>query len=224
MALEHRQQGSNAPGLFITFEGGDACGKTTQLPLTAQWLVDREVELVRTREPGGTQLGQQLRQLVMHGPNDVDPRCEALLYAADRAYHVATVVRPALKAGKVVLQDRYFDSSVAYQGAARSLGTGEITDLNLWATGGLIPDVTVLLDLEPQAALARRSGDFDRLEAEPLAFHERVRGQYLELAKQWPDRFHVVDASGSVEDVQQAIQVVLAPVVEAYLAQRGVQP
>lgn len=206
------------PGLFITFEGGDACGKTTQLPLVEQWLSERGVPLVRTREPGGTPLGQQLRNLVMHGPDDVDPRCEALLYAADRAYHVATVVRPALLAGKVVLQDRYFDSSVAYQGAARSLGAQEITDLNLWASGGLTPDVTVLLDLDPQVALSRHAGQLDRLEAEPLAFHQRVREQYLELARQSPQRFRVVDASGSVAQVQAAIRQVLSPVVESYLA------
>ncbi|MDO5721346.1 MAG: dTMP kinase [Actinomycetaceae bacterium] len=216
MALHH-QVDVDLPGLFITFEGGDSCGKTTQISLVAAWLEQLGVSVVRTREPGGTQLGQQLRQLVMHGPSDVDPRCEALLYAADRAYHVATLVRPALAAGKVVLQDRYFDSSIAYQGAARSLGTEEISQLNLWATGGLVPDVTVLLDLDPQVALSRHAGDFDRLESEPLDFHRRVRQQFLDLAGADPQRFKVVDASAQVPAVEAEIRRRLTPVVQAFL-------
>ena len=135
-----------SPGLFITLEGGDGSGKTTQASLLRDWLESEGRIVVRTREPGGTEVGVLIRDIVLHHRGEVSPRAEALLYAADRAHHIATVVRPALARGEVVIQDRYLDSSVAYQGAGRVLGRDEIRDLSLWATGGLLPDLTVLLE------------------------------------------------------------------------------
>src|SRR5690606_20325292 len=154
------------PGLLVSFEGGDGVGKSTQLRLLATWLEEQGHRVVRTREPGGTTLGAELRRAVLHG-DEMGPRAEALLYAADRAHHVDTVVRPALEAGAIVLTDRYLDSSVAYQGDGRALGAEEVERINLWATGGLLPDVTVLLDLDPAAGLARLEREPDRLERAP---------------------------------------------------------
>lgn len=184
-------------GLFVTLEGGDGVGKSTHARRLEQRLVERGEEVVRTREPGGTLLGAQIRELVLHGDH-VDARAEALLYAADRAHHIATVVRPALERGAVVIQDRYLDSSIAYQGAARDLGADEVRELSLWATRGLLPDLTILLDLDP-AEGNRRMGagraKLDRLESEGASFHERVRAEFLQLAAAEPERFLVVDAS-----------------------------
>lgn len=205
------------PGLFVTFEGGDSCGKSTQIALTKQWLEERGVAPLLTREPGGTELGEKLRELIIHGPDDMDPHTEALLYSAQRAYHMETKVRPALLRGEVVLQDRYLDSSVAYQGAARALGVDEILQLNLWAVRGLLPDVTIFLDLDPEVAFARRTGEPDRLEREPNSFQHRVREQYYELSKTYADRYRVIDASGDIESVQQQIRRALEPLVEKHL-------
>ncbi len=189
------------PGLFVTFEGGDGSGKTTLVTRLGQLLTAAGLPSLATREPGGTQLGQQLRDLVQHGPEDVDPRTEALLYAADRAYHAANVLRPSLNGGTVVLEDRYTDSSAAYQGSARQLGGEEIRALSNWATENLMPDVTVLFDVSPQVGLARAGSKLDRLERSGLDFHERVRQAYLDMAGQEPDRFVVVDASGTPDQV-----------------------
>ncbi|KAA9152065.1 dTMP kinase [Microbacterium lushaniae] len=198
-----------ASGLFLTFEGGDGAGKTTQARLLEQWLTERGRAVVRTREPGGTDVGVLIRDIVLHHRGDIAPRAEALLYAADRAHHVATVVRPALARGDVVIQDRYLDSSVAYQGAGRVLDAGEIRDLSMWAAGGLLPDLTVLLDLDPAAARARLDRDakpFDRLEAERDDFHARVRAGFLGLAAAEPDRFLVIDAALAPESIAAAIR------------------
>ncbi|MDW4571522.1 dTMP kinase [Microbacterium sp. M3] len=187
-----------ARGLFVTFEGGDGVGKTTQAALLDEWLTDAGRTVVRTREPGGTEVGLLIRDIVLHHRGEIAPRAEALLYAADRAHHVETLVRPALARGDVVIQDRYIDSSVAYQGAGRVLGREEVRDLSLWATGGLLPDVTVLLDLDPAAARLRLDADdkpFDRLEAEKEHFHARVREEFLTLAAAEPERFLVLDAA-----------------------------
>ncbi|HWS51635.1 MAG TPA: dTMP kinase [Microbacterium sp.] len=186
-------------GTWITLEGGDGSGKTTQADLLESWLSDEGHVVLRTREPGGSEVGQLIRDIVLHHRGDIAPRAEALLYAADRAHHVATVVRPALQRGEVVLQDRYLDSSVAYQGAGRVLDATEIRDLSLWAAEGELPDLTVLLDLDPATARARLdSADkpFDRLEAEKAEFHGRVRHAFLGLAAAEPDRFLVIDADG----------------------------
>lgn len=202
-------------GLFISFEGGDGSGKTTQLKLLSDALAKRGVSFLVTREPGGTELGAELRALIQHGPEDVDPRTEALLYAADRAYHVATVIRPTLQSGTHVLEDRYTDSSVAYQGAARKLGTEEVRDLSIWATENLQPDVTILFDLSAEDGLLRLGTGLDRLERAGLAFHERVRREYLQIAAENPDRITVVDAAGAVSEVFMRMVHALAKKVVA---------
>lgn len=196
-------------GLWITLEGGDGSGKTTQSSLLEDWLRERGRTVVRTREPGGSEVGNLIRDIVLHHRGDVAPRAEALLYAADRAHHVATVVRPALAAGDVVIQDRYLDSSVAYQGAGRALDPREVRELSLWAAEGALPDVTVLLDLDPETARKRLDADdkpFDRLEAERAEFHERVRAHYLALADAEPDRFLVIDASLPPETIAARVR------------------
>ncbi|MCZ4067945.1 dTMP kinase [Microbacterium sp. H37-C3] len=201
--------GSADRGLWITLEGGDGSGKTTQATALEAWLRESGREVVRTREPGGSDVGVLIRDIVLHHRGDIAPRAEALLYAADRAHHVATVVRPALDHGAVVVQDRYLDSSVAYQGAGRVLDAGEVRDLSLWATDGALPDITVLLDLDPAAARARLDADdkpFDRLEAEKADFHERVRTAFLGLAAAEPERFLVLDASRPPVDLSVEIR------------------
>ncbi|WP_137843267.1 dTMP kinase [Microbacterium sp. 2FI] len=204
------------PGLFVTLEGGDGAGKTTQAALLEAWLADAGHIVVRTREPGGTEVGVLVRDIVLHHRGEVAPRAEALLYAADRAHHVESLVRPALARGEVVIQDRYLDSSVAYQGAGRVLGRDEVRDLSLWATGGLLPDLTVLLDLDPAAARARLDADdkpFDRLEAERESFHERVRAEFLALAAAEPDRFLVLDAARSADALAADIRSRVASIL-----------
>lgn len=198
-----------ARGMFITFEGGDGSGKSTQIQSVRDWFESRDREVIVTREPGGTELGTEIRRLVQNGPEDVDARTEALLYAADRAYHVATVIRPALERGAVVLGDRYIDSSLAYQGAARSLGVDEIASLSAWATQGLYPSLTFLLDLPPEVGARRRTDAPDRMERESMDFHERVRHEYLRLADAEPERIVVIDAVGTVDEVFSEIRGVL---------------
>ncbi len=196
-------------GLFLTLEGGDGSGKSTQMGALIEWLQQQGRTVVQSREPGGTDLGVELREIVLHRRGFIAPRAEALLYAADRAHHIATVVRPALERGEVVIQDRYLDSSVAYQGAGRVLEPAEVRDLSLWATEGLLPDLTILLDLAPALGRERLSESrtrYDRLEAEEAAFHERVRAAYLVLAAAEPERFLVLDATRPVEELQQSIR------------------
>jgi dTMP kinase len=195
-------------GIFITLEGGDGSGKSTQSRLLAEWCEQQGREVVFSREPGGTPLGEQLREIVLHSTGYMTPRTEALLYAADRAQNIATVVRPALERGAVVIQDRYIDSSVAYQGAGRVLGATEIRDLSMWATESLVPDLTVVLDLDPAAGRTRLDASrtrFDRLEAEKLEFHQLVRGAYLEMAAADPERFLVLDATVAPDELNAAI-------------------
>ena len=180
-----------ARGVFITFEGGDGSGKSTQIQSVRDWFESRGREVIVTREPGGTELGTEIRRLVQNGPEDVDARTEALLYAADRAYHVATVIAPALERGAVVLGDRYIDSSLAYQGAARSLGVDGIASLS------------------PEVGARRRTDAPDRMERESMDFHERVRHEYLRLADAEPDRIVVIDAVGTVDEVFSEIRGVL---------------
>jgi dTMP kinase len=197
------------PGLFLTFEGGDGSGKSTQSALLQRWLVEQGRTVVSTREPGGTEVGDEIREIVLHRRGHIVPRAEALLYAADRAHHIATVVRPALERGDIVLQDRYLDSSVAYQGVGRELEAGEIRDLSLWAAEGLLPDITVLLDLD--VAIGRDRLDesrtrYDRLESEAAEFHTRVREAYLALAAAEPERFLVLDAALPVDELAALIR------------------
>lgn len=191
-------------GRFIVLEGGDGVGKSTQRALLGQWLEERGYEVVLTREPGGTELGDLLRSALLHGGH-VDARTEALLFATDRAHHVHTVVRPALERGAMVVSDRYLDSSAAYQGAARELGMDEVRDLSLWATNHLLPDLTIVLDLDPEVAAARREGAPDRLERESLDFHRRVRAGFLLLAAADPARYLVLDATRDPRELHAAI-------------------
>lgn len=196
-------------GLWITVEGGDGAGKTTQSARLEQWLADTGRTVVRTREPGGTEVGTLIRDIVLHHRGDIAPRAEALLYAADRAHHIATLVRPALERGDVILQDRYLDSSVAYQGAGRVLDAGEVRALSMWAAEAALPDLTILLDVDPAVARARLDAadkPFDRLEAERAEFHTRVREGFLRLAAAEPERFLVLDASEPVDELATAIR------------------
>jgi len=196
-------------GLFVTFEGGDGSGKTTQAGLLESWLTEQGRGVVRTREPGGTDLGLELREIVLHRRGHIAPRAEALLYAADRAQHVETLVRPALDRGDVVVQDRYIDSSVAYQGAGRVLGGDEVRDLSRWAVEGLAPDLTVLLDLDEAAARSRLDASrttYDRLEAEAQDFHARVRAAFLAIAEAEPERVLVVDATQPVDAIAASVR------------------
>jgi dTMP kinase len=195
-------------GLFITMEGGDGSGKSTQIELLAKWCREAGRDTVVTREPGGTDVGVELRDIILHSTGFISPRAEALLYAADRAQHIQTVVAPALAGGAVVVQDRYLDSSVAYQGAGRVLDPTEIRDLSLWAAEGLLPDVTFVLDLPAEVAKKRQGQSgrtFDRLEAEALDFHERVRAGYLAIATEFPERVVVIDATDTVEAIHELI-------------------
>jgi dTMP kinase len=196
-------------GLFVTFEGGDGVGKSTQARLLEEWLTGAGRTVLRTREPGGTEVGELIRDIVLHHRGEVAPRAEALLYAADRAHHVATVVRPALARGEVVIQDRYLDSSIAYQGSGRVLGADDVRRLSLWAAEGLLPDLTVLLDLDHEIARDRLDADdkpFDRLEAEQADFHARVRQAFLGLAAAEPQRFLVLDASAPPDELAAAVR------------------
>ena len=203
-------------GLFITLEGGDGSGKSTQAALLTEWLEQGGHTVVRSREPGGTDVGLEIRQIVLHHRGEVSPRAEALLYAADRAQHVATRVRPALARGEIVILDRYLDSSVAYQGAGRVLGAPEVRDLSLWAAEDLLPDLTILLDLDETVARGRLDADnkvFDRLEAEKSEFHARVRAAFLDLAADEPARFLVLNAAASVASIAESIRARVAPLL-----------
>lgn len=204
-------------GQFIAFEGGEGVGKSTQLRRLAAWLRERGHDVVETLEPGGTTLGTAIRSLVLDDLSaDVSPRAEALLYAADRAHHVATVVRPALEAGRIVLTDRYIDSSLAYQGAGRDLAHDDVRRLSSWATGGLLPDLTLVLDLPPAVGLSRARGSAggDRIESEALEFHERVRAAFLEFARAEPSRYAVIDASAQIGAVAEAVRDKVAALLQ----------
>lgn len=196
-------------GLFISFEGIDGVGKSTQIDLLEKHLGELGRKTLRSFEPGGTELGQEIRNMLLHRKGQLGARAEALLFAADRAHHSATKVKPALAEGIDVILDRYLDSSVAYQGAGRELDATEIRNLSLFAVQGLLPDLTILLDMDAAAALARRdkTGNTpDRLESEKVEFFEAVRQGYLQLAAAEPQRFFVVDATASVEEMAAIIR------------------
>ncbi len=198
-----------ASGTFISFEGIDGVGKSTQADLLEQFLIAAGHTVVRTLEPGGTELGKEIRHLLLHRKGEVAPRSEALLYAADRAHHVATKIRPALERSEIVITDRYLDSSVAYQGAGRELERSEVREISIWAVEGLLPQLTVLLDLDAATAATRRNktGEApDRLEREKIEFFEATRAAYLELAAAEPERFLVLDARESIDEMQQKIR------------------
>jgi dTMP kinase len=197
--------GAPVKGVFIAFEGGEGTGKSTQSKLLKKWLEQEGEEVVLSREPGGTDLGQGLRKILLgHETGAISPRAEALLYAADRAHHVFSTIRPALDRGDVVITDRYFDSSIAYQGAGRVLQPNEVARISRWATESLFPTLTIIIDQPAEIGLARLKSR-DRLEAEPLAFHERVRNEYLQIASLDPERYLIVDGTQSIEDIHEEI-------------------
>jgi dTMP kinase len=195
----------HAKGVFIAFEGGEGSGKSTQSKLLKEYLESEGHTVVLTREPGGTKLGKELRDILLHTHDHVSPRAEALLYAADRAHHVETLIRPALERGEIVITDRYLDSSIAYQGAGRVLSPGEVGRISRWATESLIPTLTIIIDLPAEVGLGRLKTR-DRLEAESNAFHERVRQEFLQIALLDPERYLVIDGRQSVEDLHKAIR------------------
>lgn len=207
-------------GLFVAFEGGEGAGKSTQVARLDGWLQEQGISARLTREPGATPAGERIRAIVLDPTSSLTPRAEALLYAADRAQHVETVIRPVLAAGGVVISDRYVDSSLAYQGAGRALSLPKVRQVSEWATGGLVPDLTVVLDIEPVAGLARAAGHRspDRIEQESLAFHERVRAGFCELAAADPARYLVLDASGDPDELAGTVRGRLAPVVRLLAA------
>ena len=190
-------------GLFGAFEGVDRSGKTTQLRLLADRLGEKH-EVIVTREPGGTPVAEAIRVLLLADDVQMSARCEALLFAAARADHVEQTIRPALDRGAIVLTDRFLDSSLAYQGVARGLGVDDVESVNMWATEGLLPDVTIMLDL-PVGTSVQREGNTDRMENEGQLFQARVRRGLLDLTNRNPQRYAVIDASGSVEDVAEHV-------------------
>lgn len=193
--------------MFIVLEGPDGSGKSTQTRLLVESLRAAGKTVVQTREPGGTPAAEAIRNLVLSPEfNGLDSRTEALLFAGARAEHVANVILPALQRGEVVVCDRYIDSSIAYQGIGRDLGVDRIRDLSLWATGGVVPDLTIVLDMDAAVGLTRVGNELDRLEQEPQGFHDRVRKAFVELALHAPERYRVVSATGSIEEVAARIQ------------------
>jgi dTMP kinase len=190
--------------MFVTFEGLDGSGKTTQKRLLQERLEADGKDVLATREPGGTELGERIRDLVLHGGH-VSPWAEALLYAASRAQHVEEVIRPALERGAIVLCDRYIDSSVAYQGVARGLGLDRVLDLNLTAVGGLLPDLTLLFDIDAALIGRRLKREHDRLEREDVDFHTRAAEGYRQLAERFPERIVVLDGARPAEEIAEEV-------------------
>ncbi len=206
-AIRARRGGpERTEGFFLVFEGGEGAGKTTQIEALEGWLNARGTDVVRTREPGGTTIGVAIRDVLLDPERkEMDHRTEALLYAADRAQHVAEVIRPALAAGKVVISDRFIDSSLAYQGIARGLGLDEIYEMSMWATQGVLPDLVVYLALEGDAGVQRKTGEPDRIESEEVNFHHRVDAAYRDLAVRYADRFIILDASRTPEEIHHDV-------------------
>lgn len=208
-------------GAFITFEGIDGSGKSTQLRLLANWLRLRGLEVVATREPGGTNLGKRLRAAVLDVQEQVDPLAELLIYAADRAQHVRTLLRPTIESGHAVLSDRYADSTVAFQGAGRGFPPELIQEVVNLATGGLKPDLTLIFDLSVAECIARTSrrtngeSTADRLDSEDAAFHTRVRNAYLDIAATEPERVRLIDASGPVNETHAHVLNIVLPFLES---------
>jgi dTMP kinase len=201
-------------GLFVCFEGGEGAGKSTQSRLLHDWLVERGETVLLTFEPGDTPVGKELRRIVLDpATGDLSDRTEALLYAADKAEHVDHVVLPALARGEVVITDRYVDSTLAYQGAGRTLDVAEVEAVARWATGDLRPHLTVVLDLAPEAGLGRFD-ERDRIEGQSLEFHQRVRQGFLDLAAADPDHYVVLDARAPIDDIAAAIRERVEPLLE----------
>ena len=196
-------------GLFITFEGGDGCGKSTQLELAKKYLEEKGFKTLTTREPGSVGLGQKLREVLLHYDGDVAPRAEAFLFLADRAQHIAKIVKPAIDNGVIVLCDRHTDSSVAYQGYGRGEDIEQINMLNNLATQGIKPDLTLLFDVSTEVAQTRVGSEKDRMESAGIEFHKKVRQGYLEIAKKEPQRIKVVDSNLSIEEVFAEVKKII---------------
>jgi dTMP kinase len=215
-------------GSFITFEGIDGCGKSTQLRLLASFLRMRGLEVITTREPGGTPLGKLIRTVVLDPEGEVDPLAELLLFAADRAQHVRTLLRPAISSGSIVLSDRYADATAAYQGSGRKFTSETIAKVIEIATEGLKPDLTLIFDSPVAECLARTrrrtdgENKTDRLDAEDAAFHARVREAYLKLASEEPERIRIIDATGSVNETHERVVEVVMPFLESKDQRAGV--
>lgn len=192
-------------GLFITFEGADGCGKTTQLNLLKEYLENNGYEVVLTREPGGKGLGEKVREILLNYDGEVSNRCESFLFLADRAQNIDIIVNPAIEQGKIVLCDRHTDSSVAYQGYGRGLDINQINTLNNLATNNQKPDLTLVFDVDIETSMQRVGNEKDRMESAGKDFFNRVRNGYLELAKQEPERIKVIDSTKSIEEVQKDV-------------------
>jgi dTMP kinase len=200
-------------GVFIALEGGEGAGKSTQAKLLEAWLAGLGHSVLLTREPGGTAVGTALRNLLLNpATGNISARTEVLVYAADKSEHVDALLLPALAEGKVVITDRYVDSTLAYQGAGRSVDIADLEWIARWATGGLRPNLTVVLDIDPVDGLAR-AGEPDRIESEPLDFHQRVREHFLRLAAADPEHYTVISAHGDPADVQSSIRRAVEPLL-----------
>lgn len=192
-------------GLFITFEGVDGCGKTTQMRLFSEYLKEQGYEVVITREPGGKGLGEKIREILLNYDGEVSDRCESFLFLADRAQNIDTIVKPAINNGKIVLCDRHTDSTVAYQGYGRGLDLEEINMLNDLATSSLKPDLTFVFDIDTETSMQRVGKEKDRMESAGIEFQNKVRDGYLKLAQQEPNRIKIVDASKTIEEIQTQV-------------------
>jgi len=196
-------------GLFITFEGIDGSGKSTQIDKIVEYIKGKNIEYIMTRDPGGTDLGCKLRNILLNYDGKIYPLCEMFLYLADRSQHVDEKILPALNSGKVVLCDRYIDSTLAYQGYARGLNIDELINLNDLATHSLWPDLTLVFDIDTETALKRINRDKDRLESEAQSFHQKVREGYLDLARRYPERIKVINSNQSIDDIHKDVMEVI---------------
>ena len=200
-------------GYFITFEGADGCGKTTQLELLADYLKEKNKEVIITREPGARGLGERIRDILLNYDGEVSDRCESFLFLADRAQHIDIIVNPAVEDGKIVLCDRHIDSSVAYQGYGRGLDIEQIDRLNMIATNGKRPDLTLVFDIDAETSMKRFGTEKDRMESAGIDFFNRVRKGYLELANQEPERIRVLDATKSIEEIHNEVVKIFSELI-----------
>lgn len=197
-------------GLFITFEGIDGCGKSTQLNLLAEFLKEKGFDVIISREPGSVGLGEKLREILLNYDGEVSSNCEAFLFLADRAQHIDTIVKPAIEHGKIVLCDRHTDSTLAYQGYGRGIDLGQLKMLNNLATSGFSPDLTFVFDVDIETSQARVGKNKDRMESAGMDFHNRVRNGYLEIAKEEPDRVKVINSKDSIENIFEHVKNILS--------------
>lgn len=188
-------------GLFITFEGADGCGKTTQLNLLSEYLTEKGFNVVTTREPGSKGLGERIREILLNYDGEVSPNCESFLFLADRAQHIDVIVKPAVEAGKIVLCDRHIDSTIAYQGYGRGIDLERLRMLNNLATSNFKPDLTFVFDIDVETSMSRVGKEKDRMESAGIEFHEKVRKGYLEIAKQESQRVKVINSKDSIENI-----------------------